>query len=95
MTLCPVALAITCKKCPVVSFCPGKEIIGDFKPEEADSGSEKKLRQPAIPRSRSDYPRFQTWLSIDPLARVVVMFAPTSTCEASRNTAPSAACVML
>ena len=36
MTLCPVAIAITCNKCPIVSFCPGKSIIGDYKPEEAD-----------------------------------------------------------
>ena len=39
MTLCPVAIAITCRKCPVVGFCPGKEIIGDFKPEDAASSS--------------------------------------------------------
>ena len=50
MTLCPVALAITCKKCPVVSFCPGKAIIGDFKPEEADAGSGNKT----APASNSD-----------------------------------------
>lgn len=33
MTLCPVALAVTCKKCPVFSFCPAKGIIGDYKPD--------------------------------------------------------------
>lgn len=42
MTLCPVALAISCKKCPVVSFCPGKAIIGDFKPGEAAPSSADK-----------------------------------------------------
>ena len=42
MTLCPVALAITCKKCPVVSFCPGKTIIGDYKLEEADQAAGSK-----------------------------------------------------
>ena len=30
MTLCPVALAIGCKKCPIVSMCPVKGIIGDY-----------------------------------------------------------------
>lgn len=39
MTLCPVAIAVTCRKCPVVSFCPAKEIIGDYKPEQADQAS--------------------------------------------------------
>ncbi|MFI5181033.1 MAG: hypothetical protein ACHQPI_06560 [Thermoanaerobaculia bacterium] len=31
MTLCPVALAFTCKKCPAFSFCPLKTVIGDEK----------------------------------------------------------------
>ena len=33
MTLCPVALAVGCKKCPLFSVCPAKSIIGDYKPE--------------------------------------------------------------
>ena len=39
MTLCPVAIAITCRKCLVVSFCPAKEIIGDYKPDEPDQAA--------------------------------------------------------
>jgi hypothetical protein len=35
MTLCPVALAIGCKKCPIVRVCPVKAVIGDYKPEKA------------------------------------------------------------
>jgi len=31
MTLCPVALAVGCKKCPVFKICPAKGIIGDYK----------------------------------------------------------------
>ena len=31
MTLCPVALVAGCKKCPAVSVCPLKTVIGDFK----------------------------------------------------------------
>lgn len=34
MTLCPVALAIGCKKCPIVRMCPVKGLIGDYKPEK-------------------------------------------------------------
>ena len=31
MTLCPVALAVGCIKCPVFNICPVKGIIGDYK----------------------------------------------------------------
>lgn len=36
MTLCPIALAVGCQKCPAFSACPLKGVIGDYKkPEEA------------------------------------------------------------
>ena len=35
MTLCPIALVAGCRKCPAVSACPLKGVIGDYKaPEE-------------------------------------------------------------
>ena len=35
MTLCPIAMVSSCKKCPVVSVCLLKGVIGDYqKPEE-------------------------------------------------------------
>ena len=34
MTLCPIALAIGCKKCPAFAVCPLKSVIGDYRPEE-------------------------------------------------------------
>ena len=34
MTLCPIALAAGCKKCPIFSVCPLKSVIGDYKKEE-------------------------------------------------------------
>ena len=38
MVICPVAIAVGCKKCPIFSVCPVKGIIGDYKkPEEADA----------------------------------------------------------
>jgi hypothetical protein len=30
MTLCPIALAVGCKKCLAFSVCPLKGVIGDF-----------------------------------------------------------------
>ena len=34
MTLCPVAIAVGCKKCPIFAVCPVKGVIGDHKKEE-------------------------------------------------------------
>lgn len=31
MTVCPVALAVGCQKCPIFNLCPAKGIIGDYK----------------------------------------------------------------
>ena len=30
MTLCPIAIAVTCRKCSIVSVCPVKTVIGDY-----------------------------------------------------------------
>lgn len=36
MTLCPIAIAVGCKKCPAFSVCPLKGTIGDYKkPDDA------------------------------------------------------------
>jgi hypothetical protein len=35
MTLCPIALAIGCRKCPAFSACPLKSVIGDHKAPDA------------------------------------------------------------
>jgi hypothetical protein len=32
MTLCPVAIAVGCQKCPVFKVCPAKSTLGDYKP---------------------------------------------------------------
>lgn len=29
MTLCPIAIAVGCKKCPAYTVCPLKGVIGD------------------------------------------------------------------
>jgi hypothetical protein len=39
MTLCPIAIAVGCKKCPLFAVCPVKSIIGDYKP--GAGGNEK------------------------------------------------------
>lgn len=35
MTLCPIALAAGCRKCPAFSVCPLKSVLGDQKPNDA------------------------------------------------------------
>jgi hypothetical protein len=35
MTLCPVAIAVGCKKCPIFAVCPVKGVIGDYTKEAA------------------------------------------------------------
>ena len=35
MVVCPVALAVGCAKCPAVSVCPLKTVLGDAKPPAA------------------------------------------------------------
>jgi hypothetical protein len=42
MTLCPIAIAVGCKKCPVFSICPVKTTLGDQKKPE--------VAAPAAPR---------------------------------------------
>jgi len=43
MTLCPVALVAGCKKCPAVTFCPLKSVIGDYqKPGETQTKQDAK-----------------------------------------------------
>ena len=42
MILCPVAIAVGCKKCPAFSVCPLKTVIGDYKkPEETQTQADK------------------------------------------------------
>ena len=41
MTVCPIAIAVGCKKCPAFSVCPLKTVIGD-QPKAGDAPEAKK-----------------------------------------------------
>lgn len=41
MTLCPIALAVGCKKCPAFSVCPLKSVIGDYKKPGETQGTQQ------------------------------------------------------
>jgi hypothetical protein len=34
MTLCPIAIAVGCKKCPAFKVCPLKSVVGDYKNQD-------------------------------------------------------------
>ena len=45
MTLCPIAIAVGCKKCPAFAVCPLKGVIGDYKkPDEAPAKPDEKVQ---------------------------------------------------
>jgi len=46
MTLCPVAIAVGCAKCPVFKVCPAKSTLGDY-----DPGNESKTQKPDAAKS--------------------------------------------
>ncbi|MEO8487875.1 MAG: hypothetical protein ABI585_16230 [Betaproteobacteria bacterium] len=33
VTLCPIAIAVGCRRCPVFKVCPVKTVIGDMRPK--------------------------------------------------------------
>ena len=37
MTLCPIALVVHCKGCPIVKVCPAKTVLGDFEEQESSA----------------------------------------------------------
>lgn len=42
MTLCPIALAVGCKKCPAFSVCPLKTVLGDAPKTDAAPAAQAK-----------------------------------------------------
>ena len=49
MTICPIAIAVGCKKCPAFAVCPLKGVIGDYRKEDeikpAPSAAKRKSRK--------------------------------------------------
>lgn len=51
MTLCPIALVAGCKKCPAVSVCPLKSVIGDCQePAETETKQDSEKAQASVKR---------------------------------------------
>jgi hypothetical protein len=55
VTLCPIAIAVGCRKCPIFKVCPLKSVIGDQRSapeaprEPAATGSGAKRRPASAP----------------------------------------------
>jgi hypothetical protein len=47
MVLCPIALAVGCRRCPAFSVCPVKSVIGDYKPGTDDDDAIRRGDAPA------------------------------------------------
>ena len=47
MTLCPIAIAAGCRKCPAFSVCPLKTVLGDHKPNKTPDRAANPSRKPA------------------------------------------------
>jgi len=41
MTICPIALAVGCEKCPAFKFCPLTTVLGDQQEEDEIDSSNK------------------------------------------------------
>lgn len=52
MTICPVAIAVGCKRCPVFAVCPAKSIIGDQPAQPEAAAAPPKAASKPAPRKR-------------------------------------------
>ncbi len=50
MTICPIAIAVGCKKCPAFKICPLKGLLGD-KPKAPEIQPEVKIKAAPQPRN--------------------------------------------
>ena len=48
MTLCPIAIVASCKKCPAFSVCPLKSVLGDQK-----AGASEEEKKPAAKSAKA------------------------------------------
>ena len=52
MVICPVAIAVGCRKCPIFKVCPVKSIIGDYKPPSELAAEKPAPKKVAARKSR-------------------------------------------
>lgn len=52
MTVCPVAIAVGCRRCPVFAVCPLKSVLGDQAPGGAPLDRAPEKKKPAAKRRK-------------------------------------------
>ncbi len=53
MTICPIAIAVGCKKCPIFKVCPVKSLIGDMPKAEAKPAAKPAAKSAAKPATKA------------------------------------------
>jgi hypothetical protein len=53
MVICPIAIAVGCRKCPIFKICPVKSLIGDYEPDaKAKSPPRRGTTKAGAPKRR-------------------------------------------
>jgi len=53
MTICPIALAVGCEKCPAFKFCPLTTVLGDQQEEDEIEWSAGSTNTPNTPEKNT------------------------------------------
>ena len=53
MTICPIAIAVGCKKCPAFEFCPLTTVLGDQQEEDEIEWSAGSTNTPNTPEKNN------------------------------------------
>lgn len=56
MTICPIAIAVGCKKCPIFKICPVKSLIGDVPKASAAKPAARSTAKPAAKAATKSAP---------------------------------------
>ena len=54
MTICPIALAVGCEKCPAFSFCPLTTVLGDQEEKDEIDPSNKVWEENIPPKKNKN-----------------------------------------
>ena len=57
MTICPIAIAVGCKKCPAFKFCPLTTVLGDQQEEDEIDWSAGSTNTP-VDKIEDEYQRY-------------------------------------
>jgi len=53
MKICPIAIAAGCARCPLVTLCPLKSVLGDWRPPEPKPEAPPQPQTAAAPKDAS------------------------------------------